>query len=72
MRAALVVICFLLTIALIQNASAKGFSRSIWTSIRSNADDIKTNKENVDNMKQDFASQTMLMTQMNTTINDMT
>ena len=100
MRVILVVICLLLTLALLSgNASAKRRPRprprprrSIWSSIRRNAAEIKklgtkiketkqfeqefgavidTLKENVDDMKEGFAAQTMLMAQMKTSMNDM-
>ena len=100
MRVILVVICLLLTLALLSgNASAKRRPRprprprrSIWSSIRRNAAEIKklstkiketeqfeqefgpvidTLKENVDDMKEGFAAQTMLMAQMRTSMNDM-
>ena len=100
MRVILVVICLLLTLALLSgNASAKRRPRprprprrSIWSSIRRNAAEIKklstkiketehfeqefgpvidTLKEDVDDMKEGFAAQTMLMAQMKTSMNDM-
>ena len=95
MRASLVVICLLLTVALlVQDASARRLlwrrpRKSIWSHIRGNAADIKklinenqqfeqeigpvidTLKENVDDMKEGFAAQTMLMAQMKTSMIDM-
>ena len=67
-----------LLLNLIGNASAfrvygsPGISPDyVWSHIGRNAADIKKNKENVDIMKQGFASQTMLMAEMTTSIDEM-